>query len=292
MTVLVGFANGRGARDALELGVALADAFGLPLTVVTAARRSWGTPSISRVDAEFIDWSRRAADDDLAAARTRLTESAPQHDVTFRRVEGRSVPAALVQAARDEDATVIVLGSAADGSLGQVVLGSTADRLVHSSPVPVAVAPRAYRAPKDGIDRLTFAWAGNESEVPAIARLVALAESASARVRIVTFGLRRPAMFPPEVGLDAEEEVFVAWTAGVRVTFDSLRSRGLVGDDVETTIAVGADWRAAVDEVDWAPGDVLVIGSKPGGAVARVFMGSSATKIVRHSPVPVVLLPA
>jgi nucleotide-binding universal stress UspA family protein len=292
VTVLVGYADGRGARDALELGVALADALDVPLTVVTAARRSWGTPSISRVDAEFIDWSRRTADEDLAAARARLTELVPTRDVAFRRVEGRSVPATLVEAARDEDATVIVLGSAADGSLGQVVLGSTADRLVHSSPVPVAVAPRAYRAPKDGIDRLTFAWAGDEAEVPAIERLVELAAPSDARVRVVTFGLRRSAMFPPEIGLDAEEEVFAAWTAGVQSTFDSLRTRGLIGADVETAIAVGTDWRAAVDEVDWAPGDVLVVGSKPEGPVARVFMGSSATKIVRHSPVPVVLLPA
>lgn len=292
MTVLVGYADGRGARDALELGVALADALDVPLTVVSVTRRSWGTPSISRVDAEFIEWSRRTADDDLAAARARLAELAPDRDVAFRRVEGRSVPAALVEAARDEDATVVVLGSAADGSLGQVVLGSTADRLVHSSPVPVAVAPRSYRAPRDGIDRLTFAWSGAEAEVPAIERLVELAAPSTAAVRVVTFGLRRPAMFPPEVGLDAEDEVFAAWSSGVHGTFDALRSRGLIGADVETTVAVGADWRAAVDEIDWAPGDVLVIGSKPGGPVARVFMGSSATKIVRHSPVPVVLLPA
>lgn len=292
MTVLVGYADGRGSRDALELGVAFADALDAPLTVVTATRRSWGTPSISRVDAEFIDWSRRAADDDLAAAEARLAELAPPRNVAFRRLEARSIPAALVEAARDEDATVVVLGSAADGSLGQVVLGSTADRLVHSSPVPVAVAPRGYRAPKDGIDRLIFAWSGDEAEVPAIERLIALADPSDARVRLVTFGLRRPAMFPPEVGLDAEDEVFAAWAAGVRSSFDALRARGLIGDDVETTVAVGADWRAAVDEIDWAPGDILVVGSKPGGPVARVFMGSSATKIVRHSPVPVVLLPA
>ncbi len=46
---------------------------------------------------------------------------------------------------RDSDADVLVLGSSANGALGQVVVGSTADRLLHSSPVPVAISPRGYR---------------------------------------------------------------------------------------------------------------------------------------------------
>lgn len=292
MTVLVGFADGRGAQDALELGVALADGLGVGLTVVSVARRSWGTPSISRVDAEFIEWSRRVAEEDLASARSRLSERAPDREASFRRIEGRSVPAALVAAAKQEDATVIVLGSAADGRLGQVVLGSTADRLVHSSPVPIAVAPRGYRAPVDGIERLTFAWSGDEAEITSILKLRELVAPTDARVRVVTFGLRRPAMFPPEIGLDAEDDVFSEWRDQAERSLNGLRDRGVVDSDAETLVAVGADWRAAVDDVDWEPGDVLVVGSKPAGAVARVFMGSSATKIVRHSPVPVVLLPA
>lgn len=292
MTVLVGFADGRGAQDALELGAALAERLGVGLTVASVVRRSWGTPSISRVDTEFIDWSRRAADGELDSARARLKEQAHGLEPTFRRVEGRSVPAALVTAAREEDATVVVLGSAADGRLGQVVLGSTADRLVHSSPVPIAVAPRGYRAPEGGIERLTFAWSGDPSEDGAITRLAELAGPTGARVRVVTFGLRRPPMFPPEVGFDAEAEVFDEWQEQAERAFARLRTDDVVSGDVETLVGVGSDWRAAVDSVGWSPGDILVLGSKPAGPVARVFMGSSATKIVRHSPVPVVILPA
>jgi nucleotide-binding universal stress UspA family protein len=293
VTIVVGYAEGHGAREALELGVALANALEVTLTVVAVARRTWGTPSIGRVDAEFIEWSRRAADEDLDAARARLRELSPDRDVVLRRVEGRSVAAALLDAAREDDATILVLGSAAGGRLGQVVLGSTGDRLVHSSPVPVAVAPRGYRAPVYGIDRLTFAWsAGDDEEGGDVERLVRLAAPTGVAVRLVTFGVRRPAMIPPEVGLDAEDEVFSAWSAHVGRSFDGLRASGTIGPEVETLVAVGSGWRGAVDEVDWRPGDVLVVGSSPAGPVARVFLGSSATKIVRHSPVPVVLLPA
>ena len=39
-------------------------------------------------------------------------------------------------------------------------------------------------------------------------------------------------------------------------------------------------------------GDVLVVGSSSGGVLARVFLGSNATRVVRHSPVPVIVVPA
>ena len=47
----------------------------------------------------------------------------------------------------------------------------------------------------------------------------------------------------------------------------------------------------AIEEISWQPGDVLLVGSSELGPVARVFLGSRATKILRHSPVPVVVVP-
>jgi len=43
--------------------------------------------------------------------------------------------------------------------------------------------------------------------------------------------------------------------------------------------------------VDRQSGDVLVVGSSSIGPVARVFLGSRASKIMRHSPLPVVVVP-
>ena len=57
---------------------------------------------------------------------------------------------------------------------------------------------------------------------------------------------------------------------------------------VETVIGRGASWAEAIEDVGWAEGDVLVVGSSELGPVAQVFLGSRATKILRHSPVPVV----
>jgi nucleotide-binding universal stress UspA family protein len=56
-------------------------------------------------------------------------------------------------------------------------------------------------------------------------------------------------------------------------------------------IGRGETWAEALDDVEWADGDVLVVGSSSLGPVARVFLGSRSAKIVRHSPVPVVVVP-
>ena len=56
-------------------------------------------------------------------------------------------------------------------------------------------------------------------------------------------------------------------------------------------IGHGETWDEAVEDVEWADGDVLVVGSSSLGPIARVFLGSRAAKIVRHSPVPVVVVP-
>ncbi len=60
---------------------------------------------------------------------------------------------------------------------------------------------------------------------------------------------------------------------------------------VETVIGQGETWAEALDDIGWEQGDVLVVGSSGIGPVAQVFLGSRATKILRHSPVPVVVVP-
>jgi nucleotide-binding universal stress UspA family protein len=56
-------------------------------------------------------------------------------------------------------------------------------------------------------------------------------------------------------------------------------------------VATGSGWAGALAAGDWLPDDVLVVGSSRHGPLARVFLGSTATKIVRASPVPVVVVP-
>jgi nucleotide-binding universal stress UspA family protein len=58
---------------------------------------------------------------------------------------------------------------------------------------------------------------------------------------------------------------------------------------VAAVVGQGESWEDALEDIPREDGDVLVVGSSSIGPVARVSLGSRATKIVRHSPVPVVV---
>ena len=56
-------------------------------------------------------------------------------------------------------------------------------------------------------------------------------------------------------------------------------------------IAAGPTWRKAIQSLEWKSDDILVVGSSATHRLTQVFLGSSASKIARNSPVPVVVVP-
>jgi nucleotide-binding universal stress UspA family protein len=72
---------------------------------------------------------------------------------------------------------------------------------------------------------------------------------------------------------------------------DDVRELPVLPRDCEAVVGEGEDWAEALEDVEWSGGDVLVVGSSSIGPLARVFLGSRATKIVRNAPVPVAVVP-
>lgn len=289
MTVLAAYLPEKGGRATLQLAAALAQGLGLPLAVATVVSKPWESPSPARVDAEFTAWSRSFSYKAETTAREYLAEIAPDLEVDVHHRSGRSTSAALVDLGMEIGAGLMVLGSSPDGHLGQVTVGSTAGRLLHSSPLPVALAPRGYRGPKGELSRLTCATSGEDEAV--LHRAQAFARGLGVPLRVLTLAVRGRTMWSSSVGFDAEDEVLAAFTDQASANLLGLRRRGVLAPGVEDVVGSGRGWRDAVDSVDWEGSELLVVGSRPAGPVARVFLGSRATKIVRHSPVPVIVLP-
>ncbi|ULE33900.1 universal stress protein [Mycobacterium sp. IDR2000157661] len=292
MTVAVGYLAGKGGRSALYLAVEAAQTLETSLAVVTVVPRPWLTPSPARVDAEYAEYARQLAAHSAEDARQVIGPLAPNLDVSYHKVAHRSASGGLHQAVAELDADVLVLGSASDGKLGQVVVGSTADRLLHSCSAPVAVSPRGYLGTKaGGLTRITCAYPGTTESVAVVERVAALAKRLRVPMRVVTFAVRGRTMYPPEVGLHAEDSILEAWAGQVRQHLSQLQDDGVVGEDVVLQVVTGNDWSAALDAAEWLDGELLALGTSPAGPIARVFLGSRGTKIVRHSPVPVLVLP-
>ena len=136
MTVLVGYVPHKGGRGSLDLGMQLAHALGTSLGVVTVVPRQWSTPSLARVDAEYAEFAQQLGTQAEAKAREYLVDLSVDVPIDYHAVTGRSVTSALLQAAEECQASVLVLGSSTDGAVGRVVVGSTTDKLLHSSPIP------------------------------------------------------------------------------------------------------------------------------------------------------------
>jgi nucleotide-binding universal stress UspA family protein len=292
VTVAVGYLAGKGGRSPLYLAVEAARTLQTSLTVVTVVPRPWMTPSLARVDAEYAQYAEQLAANSAKEAQQAIGALIDGLDVKYHKVTHRSVSGGLLEAVTELEAEALILGSAADGKLGQVVVGSTGDRMLHSSPVPLAIAPRGYRGSKAGrLTRITAAYPGTPETRPVVERVAALAERLDVPMRVVTFAVRGRTMYPPEVGLRAEDSILEQLASHARETLAQLRSDGVVGDDVVLQVVTGNGWDQALDAADWQDGELLAIGTSPSGGIARVFLGSRGSKILRHSPVPVLVLP-
>ncbi len=292
MTLVVGYAPHKGDRASIQLGATLARSRGQDLRVVTVVPAPWPTPVAGGTDREFARWAQEYGATAVAEAEAEAAELCSDLPVEAVSVAASSIPAGLIAEAEEADASMIVVGSGSDGSWGTVVVSSTADRLLHSSPVPVAVATRGYRTPPNAtVTRATCAFRGDASSHAALVRTAAICRDVGAKLRVATFGVRGRTMFPPEVlGEDEIMEAYVSQRAAEQE--EAVAALGDAAPEyIETTVATGRSWPEALEALDWDRGDVLVVGSSSASLAARLFLGSNATKIVRLSPVPVIVVP-
>lgn len=283
MTYVVGWSPFHRDAGAVDLACRLARSVGERLHVVSVFPSAWGGLGRRGTDESVEREGARAG----AEARAFLDEAGVEGDVVC--VSARSVPHALLGAVEETSASMLVLGSGGDAGLGHISLSSKSSRLLHSSPVPVALAPRGHHGRGAAVTRVTCAYRDVDSARSALERSVDFARRAGAQVRVVTFGVEPRRMYPAEVS-GAESMVLDEW----RTQADAALSRAvadLAPDAAGGEIAVGRTWADALYAVEWTEGDVLVVGSSSTIPLAQVFLGSSASKIVRHSPVPVVVMP-
>jgi nucleotide-binding universal stress UspA family protein len=71
----------------------------------------------------------------------RLTEAGAATELKVESVAGRNVAHLIAEAAGEEDADLIVLGTRGHSKIGGILLGSVPDRLLKIAPCPVLVVP-------------------------------------------------------------------------------------------------------------------------------------------------------
>jgi nucleotide-binding universal stress UspA family protein len=292
VTVLVGLPRDERATAAVQLGVMLARSLDADLVVCTVVPPPW-PPGMARIDAEYQEYLDRSAQEAIEQAR-RLVPG--DHRASFVVTRARSTSAGLLDVAREHGARLLVLGSSTAGVLGRVAFGSVADWLLHTSPLPVVLGPRGFRCRADAtVRRVTAAFGATEGADELVVAVAGLAARARAALRVASFAVRPRTPLTAGIGSRAEDAVTREWAA------DAERAQRAVLEQVErlprqpsalaSAVGFGSDWAGAIEDIGWDDGDILAVGSSTAGPLEHVFIGSRSSRIVRHSPVPVAVVP-
>ena len=291
MTYVVGYSPHKDDQGALELACEFARSQAAPLRAVTVVPHGWGTPVAGDTDREYEQW---AAAEGEASAKLALQHLAKHPDIEVEAVwvSARSVPQALLEQAETVGAQLLVVGSGDSAERGRVALSSKTERLLHSSSVMVALAPRDYRPEPDSrITRVTLAFRDDDATWQLLDRAAEICRQVGAELRLVTVAVKQRSLVTSPVRGD-EKLVYAQLLGQVQsAQAEAVDHLAKVGMTAAAEVAGGESWAEALATVSWRAGDLMVVGSSRTHPLANVFLGSSASKIARNSPVPVLVVP-
>ena len=291
--VVIGTTGDAGSDDAAALGLALARTVGATPVIAHIRPEAWQVVGAGRVDAEwdrYLDESSRAVVDRAVERHGEGCRDLGAVTVVGRH---RSSGTGLEKIAVRRGSDFLVIGSAPGGVRGRIESGSTAEHLMHGSTVPVAIAPLGYaeQAPQR-LGRLVVAIETTQHQAQ-LGPTVELALTHGLRVVFVTIVRRTTRIYTTQLGADAEDEVLAVLRADAGRALAS--ALALVPPEqaayASGEVLSGDDVTAALLRFAWGPDDLLVCGSSRLGPVRRVLLGDMTFRILRGSPVPVLVMP-
>lgn len=281
MRYIVGYApNTRGA-DAIRLASALALTQEAELSIVHVLDRP--APEEAELPEERTVQEMRTgrAREWLSHALADVPDSVP---ATARVVYADSIAEGLLDAARDAGAELIIVSAARYGPLKRFTIGSVANALLHSSPLPVALVPSGYERPHR-ISRMTAAVGSRQGADT----LLDVAVESSARREV-------PLRLVSLIALDydeaqADERAVKAARSHADQVLGEAVSRVQGRTEVTAQVAEGSTIEQAVENLHWEDGEIAIVGSSRLAEHRKIFMGSTANKILRVIPIPLVVVP-
>jgi nucleotide-binding universal stress UspA family protein len=200
---------------------------------------------------------------------------------------GESFAESLIAFAEGKDSDLIVIGGARDGIFGGHVIGPVSNALLHCSPIPVALAPRGYH--EDAPDTVTEVTAavptrpGDDNPLPFA---ITLASAAGLPIRMVSL-VSAENLSEAASAKDVRKIQVAAAEENLSVAARSLPD----APDIESLVADGLTLESALKKLKWNESDVLVVGSSRFAAPRRIFLGSTAARILAGTDAPVIVVP-
>jgi nucleotide-binding universal stress UspA family protein len=285
MKLVVGYLATPGGADAMALGARLARTLTAEIEacIILPADRALPTLTGARdYEAKLGEQAAKWLAEALASVPDGLT--AHSH-VTF----DDSFADGLIRETARLEADVIVVGGSGGGLAGSYSLGSVVNELLHSAPVPVVVAPRGARDSKiDRIREVTCAIGRRQGADLLLEKAVRFSKAAGTPLRLVSL----VALDPTFGALRADEEAVRGRAlTHARQVLETAKSSLPKGFPVTSTAVEGETVEEAVRKLEWHDGDMIMVGSSRLSAPRRLFLGSTAAKMLRVLDVPMMVVP-
>jgi nucleotide-binding universal stress UspA family protein len=279
--IVVGVDGTGSGLDAVALATRLARATGDPLIVACVYPEGRRSGALDAAEA------RGPAAKALEAA----SELADEAGAEYRTVPSSSPARGLAELAEEEGAAMVVAGSHRSGAFGRVASGGTAERLLHGSGCPVAVAPRGYRRRvTDKLRRIGVAFVDTPDGQEAVRHAVDLAARSGLPLTLFSVVTVHHTWFVPEAVRPEEETVPIE----VREEYQEALDQALAGLPGEGRATGELLYGEVVDELAMVGErgiDLLVCGSRGYGPVRRVLLGTVSAALLRQASVPVLVTP-
>lgn len=300
LRVVVGWESSN--TEAVEFAAWLGRSLPVKVQLVSAVEGGWKKPLSAK---KYKRWFRdRAQEFELQARRvmkTHLPRSQwAKHPALL--AERADIAGSLYQCAEDYTADLILVGSRAKTAKSRFRPSSDADALMHSSPVPLGLAPKGVHLSRKGITRVTYALieSSRSAEPKSEGRFSGLPYAATMAC-VLGVPLRIIAFSPTEQLSDMSDAA-VEWNETTLGLLDRARDQAFSvataldpgfaeSFDVESFVASGKGWKRSIDSVKWKKGDLLCMGSQPSEQLKRVFVGTREGEFIRFAPVPVIVYP-
>ena len=284
MRLVVGYLATAGGADALALGVRLARTLGAELDLCMVLPPDRVVPSIKPVG-NFEEHLAEQAREWLVEA----SASVPDDIGVRRHVRFDEAAVGLIHEAARVQADMIVVGGHGGALTGGFSLGSVVNELLHSAPLPVAVAPRGLReAPAARVHEVTCAIGQRAGARLLLETAVQFARAAGTPLRLVSLVALDPLFGNLRGDVDA---ILDHARAHARAVLEEAKAELPQGFPVSATVVDGPTVEEAVAKLDWRDGDLIMVGSSRLGAPRRLFLGSTAAKMLRVLKVPMVVVP-
>lgn len=287
MRYVVGYTPNKHGRDAVNLASTLAGTRGASLDVVVVLPKREQTFSMYSPDRAYHERLEEQGKEWLEQAMAMVPGSV---SATARIRRAESIAEGLIEAATDadsaaDDAALIAIGASHRGVRGRFTTGSIAAALLHSAPVPVALAPSGYQG-YPAITRLTCATGTRQG---ADALLDVAIDSAAGRhvplrimslVALGTVGISDDARL--RIGAAEQHADVLADKAAAVLPPES---------PVTSVVGRGETVEDCVSELKFDDSEIVLVGSSRLAGPRRLFIGASANKMLRALPVPMIVVP-